>query len=112
MGSRIIKEFSDFNNIYISVKISLDRIKILNKIPYKIEIIEKLGFGDESEMRVVEWENVILLEVLIPVDKQVDVAEKKIKLDGSFDISSFQYYEENGELFLSELEIFDWNELW
>jgi hypothetical protein len=112
MNSKSIKKFTDFNYFDIEVEFSQENIKIFKNIPSKIEIIEKIGFGDDRERRVVEWDKIIILDIIIPIDKQEEVIEINKKLNDNYCISSLEYYELKGKLILSDLEIFSWDELW
>jgi hypothetical protein len=111
MNSKIIKEFTDFDNVEIEVEISQERIIISEKIPSRIEVIEKLFFWDERERRVVEWEMKIILDIKIPKDKQSEVSDIKESLERNVWLTSIQYFEFNDELILHNIKFLDWDEI-
>jgi len=88
MSKKTIKSFTDFNYFEIEVKISLERIIISKQIPSRIELIEKAGFGDDRERRVIEWEKKIILDIKIPKDKQREVCNIKESLGGNIVLNS------------------------
>jgi hypothetical protein len=111
MNSKIIKEFTDFDNLEIEVEISLKRIIISKQIPSRIEIIEKAGFGDDRERRVIEWEKKIMFDIKIPKDKQDGVNEIKESLGGNIQLNSIEYFERNEELILYKIDVFNWDNI-
>jgi hypothetical protein len=111
MNSKIIKEFTDFDNLEIEVEISQECIIISKQIPSRIEIIEKAGFGDDRERRVKEWEKKILFDIKITKDKQDEVNEIKESLERNVWLTSIQYFEFNDELILHNIIFLDWDEI-
>ena len=111
MNSKIINEFTDFDNLEIQVDICQGHIIISEQIPSRIEIIEKAGYGDDRERRVIEWEKKILLNIKIPRDKQNEVNEIKESLCGNIQLNLIQYFESNEELILYKIDVFNWDDI-
>lgn len=112
MTSTNIKEYKDFDDLRTDVEFSQERILIYKEVPSRIEIIERLFFGDDREQRVIEWEKNIILDIRVPHDKKDQVIEINESLGRNVVLNSIQYYEQNNELILHNIVTFDWDQIY